>query len=356
MNAAAAALTAGPQVLLDDFPVDLAWSPDGRHVLVAGGEGRLHRVATDDANATLRGEQAPGLLSVAWQPGGKVVATAGQDGAVRLWDALSDDAGRVLHRGLQWPAGLGFEPKGKALAFATGKLLRVFGSDGTALAELGGHDTTLAQVAWRSSQELVASGNVALFVDRIAPDTQIVRHTLDGAPLSLAVSPDGRIAANGLQDGMVGFRYLIAQKRSRMSGYDGKVPHVAWSANSRYLATAATGVHELIVWDFSGKGPEGSEPMTLRAHTDRIESIAYAPAGAWLASGGRDGRLVLWRPGPAARGAVTDQPFDIQTLDAPIALLRWSRDGQRLAVAQADGRLRFYALSPSAGSSTRSRV
>ncbi|MEY4761509.1 MAG: hypothetical protein RLZZ200_1365 [Pseudomonadota bacterium] len=336
-------LEPGLELRLDDYPVDMAWSPDGKLLMVAGGEGRLHRVSIADGTATLRGEQSPGLLSVAWQPGGKLVATAGQDGAVRLWDSLSDDAGSLVHRGMQWPAGLCFEPKGKAIAFATGKLLRVFGLDGALQVEMG-HDVNLTQVAWRTSQELVATGNGALFVDRIAPDTESARHVLDGAPLSLAVSPDGRIAANGLQDGMVGFRYLIAQKRSRMSGYDGKVPHIAWSANSRYLATASSGAKEIVVWDFSGKGPEGSEPMELRAHMDRIESLAYAPEGAWLASGGRDGRLVLWKPGPAARGAVLDMPFDVQVLDGEVCLLRWSRDGRQLAAAQSDGRLRLFKL------------
>jgi WD40 repeat protein len=344
VNAVTGRLEPGLEARLDDYPVDLAWSPDGRHVMVAGGEGRLHRVSTTDGAVTLRGEQAPGLLSVCWQPGGKLVATAGQDGAVYLWDALADGEGQKVHRGMQWPAGLSFEPKGKALAFAAGKVVRVFGTDGVLRAELADHDVNLTQLAWRTSQELVASGNGALFIDRVAPDTQITRHALDGAPLSLAVSPDGRIAANGLQDGMVGFRYLIAQRRSRMSGYDGKVPHITWSANSRYLATGSSGSNEIIVWDFSGKGPEGSEPMELRAHTDRVEALAYAPEGAWLASGGRDGRLVLWRPGPAARGAVMDMPFDVQGLDAPICLLRWSRDGKQLVAAQADGRLRFFSL------------
>jgi WD40 repeat protein len=39
-----------------------------------------------------------------------------------------------------------------------------------------------------------------------------------------------------------------------------------------------------------------------------------------------------------------DMPFDVQGLDAPICLLRWSRDGKQLVAAQADGRLRFFSL------------
>jgi WD40 repeat protein len=344
VNASVARLEPGSQVLLDDYPVDLAWSPDARHVLVAGGEGRLHRIATADAAVVMRGEQPPGLLAVVWQPGGRIAATAGQDGCVRLWDALGGEESRVIHRGLQWPQGLGFDPKGKALAFASGKIVRVFGVDGTARGELADHDVNLLQLAWRTPSELVAAGNGALFLDRLAPESSVTRYTLDGAPLVLAVSPDGRVAANGLQDGMVAFRNLIAQKRSRMSGYDGKVAHVAWSANSRYLATVASGGHQVIVWDFSGKGPEGSTPMELHAHTDRVESLAYAPEGSYLASGGRDGRVVLWRPGPAARGGVTDRALDVLQLPAAVSLLRWSRDGRQLAVALADGRVTVLRL------------
>jgi WD40 repeat protein len=344
VSVAGARLEPGPEVRLDDYPVDLAWSPDGRQVVVAGGEGRLHIVSRGDATATLRGEQLPGLLAVVWQPGGTLIATAGQDGGVRLWDASAGDVGTVIHRGMQWPLGLGFEPRGKALAFATGRTVRIFGVDGTPRGELPDHDVNVTQLAWRTTTELVAAGNGALFVDRLAPDRSITKYTLDGAPLALAISPDGRVAASGLQDGMVAFRNLIAQKRSRMSGYDGKVALIAWSANSRYLATASTGGRQIIVWDFSGKGPEGTEPMELHSHTDRVESLAYAPDGAWLASGGRDGRVVLWKPGPAARGGVTDGALDVQPLAGPVSLVRWSRDGRHLAVAQADGRLCFFAL------------
>ena len=84
--------------------------------------------------------------------------------------------------------------------------------------------------------------------------------------------------------------------------------------------------------------------MELNSHVERVECLAFQPEGPYLASGGRDWRLVLWRPGPAARGAVSDAALDVQLLDAPVTQLAWSRDGKQLAAAQADGRLRFYSL------------
>ena len=344
MSRSTATLSAGAQVLLDDYPADLCWSPDGRYVVVAGGEGHLQRVSAEDASVLALGSHEPGLLAVSWQPGGKVLATSGQDGSVRLWDGLATTTteGRVVHRGMAWPLGLSFDPRGKRLAFAVGRTVHLLDVEGTPVGTLGPHAVQLSQLAWRNADELLVAGNGALFTDRISPELRSTQHLLDGGPLVLVISADGRIAATGQQDGQVNFRFLATQKRSRMSGYDGKVTQATWSANSRWLATAATGSGEIVVWDFSGKGPEGTEPLQLKAHQERVESLAFAPVGPWLASGGRDWRLGLWRPGPSQHGA--DEPVDMHLLDGPVGLLRWSRDGRRLAVAQADGRLRFYSL------------
>ena len=338
MSRAGASLQAGAQSPLDDFPVDLAWSADARHVLVAGGEGKLHRVTAADGAVDLLGEQQPGLLSVACQPGGNRVATAGQDGAVRLWEG---GASIIVHRGMGWPTGLAFEPRGKALAFAVGKQLRIHGLDGALLGDIGPHEVGITHLAWRNADELIVAGNGALFTDRLRPESSITRHVLEGTPQCLALSPDGRIAAAGLQDGQVQFRILPTQKRSRMSGYDGKLALVAWSGNSRYLATASTGSQDIVVWDFSGKGPEGSAPLELRLHAERIEALAFQPAGNHLVSVGRDGRVVLWKPGPGAQAAAA---LDVQLLDGAGSLARWSPDGRQLAVAQASGRVRCFAL------------
>jgi WD40 repeat protein len=97
----------------------------------------------------------------------------------------------------------------------------------------------------------------------------------------------------------------------------------------------------VVVWDFGGKGPEGSEPLQLEAHEERVEALAWQGAGAMLATAGKDWRLVLWRPGPGSR-----KPLDIQLLEGPAGMMGWSPDGKRLAVALTSGTVRFFSLSP----------
>jgi WD40 repeat protein len=323
----------------DDFPVDAVWSADSSTLIVGGGEGRIYEVASGGSAVTLLGEHAPGVLALAWQPKAQVFCSAGQDGSVRRWqrDESNVFAARVLHRSPRWPAGLAWRADGQALAFASGKDVQVLDAN-EQLQTLTGHSCPVSHLLWRGRDEIIAVGSGALFSDRV-DSGKVTQYVLEGIPLTLSLSPDMKIVASGLNDGAINFRYLNNQKRSRMSGYEGKVDQTGWSASSRYLATSSTGASSIAVWDFGSKGPEGSEPLQLNAHEERIESLVWHGSGPYLVSAGRDWRVALWRPGVA-----TPKALNIQLLDGPAALARWSPDGKQLAVAQTSGKVRFYQL------------
>jgi WD40 repeat protein len=324
---------------LDDYVVDLAWSPDGRQLALAGGEGKVALAAVGEkfTLATL-GEHMLGTLAVAWQPHAKRFATAGQDGSVALWDA---DAARQHKR---WKPGIGatqalaWSPLGEVLATAAGKSVTLWSAEGDKIHAFAPAASTAVALAFdRPGTDLGVALNGELAVHRIEKSRyETRRYKWPAACLTVNFSGNGRFLASGMADGTLHFWNRSTGKDSQMRGYDGKVQLVGFSDNSKYLASC-TG-NEMVLWDFSGKGPEGSKPIVLSGHTDRIEAFAWQTGGEHLLSGGRDWRLVLWRPGRAR------EPIDVQMTDGEISAMRWSPDGKRVAVGEKHGRVSLFEV------------
>jgi WD40 repeat protein len=335
-------------IALDTYVVDCVWSSDSAAVAIAGGEGAVLLITRATANPEVRklGQHALGTLAIAWQPGSGTIASSGQDGKVVLWNADAALPSKLLNSGTAWTEHLAYAPDGK-LATATGKTLDLWSREGDRVGQLAPHASTIAAIAWDASgRELAAATHRAMWIHRIEPPP-LSSHAYEvpSACLTVAFSPNGRMLVSGMQDGAVHLWYRTTARDSHMRGYAARVPLTHWSANSRHLATSAGS--QIVVWDFGGKGPEGSTPLELSAHTDRIDCLAYQPGGPWLASGGRDWRVALWWPGKA------ELPVDVQPCASEVSVLRWSPDGRFLAVGERGGQLSFYALVTKSASPTR---
>jgi WD40 repeat protein len=340
---------------LDDYVVDAAWAPDGRALVVVGGEGRTFLLAPRDLEARgaaldVRPLPAHGMggLACAWSPKGDVFATSGQDNAVVL-RAASDGGERArLRPGMGWSEHLAFSPDGARLAIATGKALALWSAADGALQHrfepLGG---AIAALAWdKPGRDLGAAINGGVVVHRVEGTTFARRHyKWSGQCLTVAFSPNGRTLATGLQDGSVHFWYLGSGKDSQMRGYPSRVNLTSWSGDGRYLATNAG--PDVVVWDFGGRGPEGSRPVQLRGHSDALECLAFQPGGGYLVSAGRDWRLSLWQPAKA------QVALDAHLTDSEASCLRWSPDGRYVAVGERKGRFTVFALDYPGGAAAR---
>ncbi|HET9865037.1 MAG TPA: hypothetical protein VFP37_16450 [Steroidobacteraceae bacterium] len=324
----------------DDYVVDFAWSPDGSHIAIAGGEGKVGLAKTGNGSLSLAvvGEHLMGTLAIGWQPHGRRFATAGQDGAVALWDA---EPAREFMRWKPAPGAtqaLVWAPRGDLLATASGKTVTLWTADGDKVHAFAPAPSTAAALAFdRPGTDLGVALNGGIAVHRIENSRyETRRYKWPAASLTVNFSGNGRFLASGMADGTLHFWNRSTGKDSQMRGYEGRVQLLGWSDNSRYLASC-TG-HEMVLWDFSGRGPEGSRPLVLSGHTDRVDGFAWQPGGEHLASGGRDWRLVLWRPGKAR------EPLDVQMVDGEISALRWSPDGRRLAVGEKQGRVTLFEM------------
>jgi WD40 repeat protein len=146
--------------------------------------------------------------------------------------------------------------------------------------------------------------------------------------LALVWSPDGRWLVSGNQDPSVHLWLPEKNDELQMSGYESKVPVVAFDRSSRWLATA--GGHDASVWDCAGAGPEGRAPSML-PHDGKVCAVAFQNAHGLLATASADGAVMLWSPERA-------QPLRATVrLPAPATKLAWSPDDQLLALGTERG-------------------
>jgi WD40 repeat protein len=338
MSATPGRLRARTRIDLGDYPVDAAWSADGKTLIVAGGEGSVLQVAsTATEPAVLLGRHRAGALAVACQKAGPLFASSGQDGIVMLWDARTLTA-KPIHEGEEWSERLAFADSGRWLAIAMGRTLQVHDETGELRHRITEHVGAIAAVAWRPKRnELAAAGNNAARIHRLEPNLQWRDYPVRGACLTANWSADGRILACGMQDGSVRLWNVASGTQSEIPGLGSRVFATEWGANGRYLAAAAG--ETLALCDLDSKSAHGSRPIELRAHSERLTALRFRPSGPWLVSAARDRRLLLWRAGGP------EHPQDAHLLPDECTLLRFSRDGALLAAGDALGGLTIYQCS-----------
>ena len=85
---------------LDDYAIDLAWSPGGDQLAAASAAGPISLFASADgaAGGVLPGHEN-GTNVLAW---GTALASGGQDGAVKFWDPASGQHTGTAALGRGW--------------------------------------------------------------------------------------------------------------------------------------------------------------------------------------------------------------------------------------------------------------
>jgi len=319
------------EVTLDDFITVTDIIGSGDRVLAGSLSGRAEilEAKTGETIAPLDGH-AMGVLSGAWSPDGTSVATAGHDARLRLYRAadLAPTASVALDG---WGTTLAWSPDAALVAVGAGRTVTVVEPDGTEVARWSDLPSTITAVAWSIDGMSVGAACYGglRWMRPSQPDRPPKHLAWKGSLLSIDVAPDGRWVAAGCQDASTHIWRLWSGEDLQMAGYPAKIEHLAWDPSSRYLAIGSVG--DVTIWDFSGKGPQGSTPTTLDGHTRHVSALAYNHDGSRLVSGDADGNLFVWAP--PKRTSPTGQIH----LDSGVAAVSWSADGSSLIVGTEHG-------------------
>jgi WD40 repeat protein/serine/threonine protein kinase len=310
--------------------------PSSTWLLAAGNDKvvRVWRLRDGALQRSLVGHSAWVELA-AFSPDGAHVATASRDGTVRLWHAEgTPNAGELA---ISWATGAGFVTD---MAFdATGRLVAgtsdgmVYLWDTTTTTMLASLEAT-AGVPVRSvgfdaqGRHFVAAGDDRL-VHVWRPDATFLRATLShGARVFDTVVAD-EVAYTFGADGTVKRWDLrraavVAEVRS-----EGEIEAPAVSAGGAVIWGDSKGN----VYRWTGGGPAA----VLARHAGFVRSLALAPDGRVVASGGADANVLLT---PVAGGP----SIRIEQHAPDVWGLAFSADGTRLATGDGAGRIRTFRV------------
>jgi WD40 repeat protein len=371
---------------LDDYVIDLAWSPDGTQLAAASASGpvtlfkstdgtKLHELPGHDNGtnclawrpANQRSEargQKPANLTSPLNPdlrpltSGSTLATGGQDGKVKLWDTIAGQHTGTAELGSAWVEHLAWRPvlqkpdsgdqkpavplpdpqtsasglwplASDCLAASAGRELVFLNADASLRHRFKPAPKTLSALAWQPKGGCLAAaffGGVCLWDadDFIAQKEFVYGNGIH----ALVWSPDSKWLVSGNQDPSVHLWIPETDIELNMSGYEGKVKELSYDFTSRWLATG--GGKDACIWDCAGDGPEGREP-TMLPHDTKICAVAFQHSHGLLASASQDGVLMLWSPD-------RKQPLRATVrMPSPATKLCWSPDDLQLAIGSEKG-------------------
>ena len=326
-------LRAGWSAEVDDYAIAGGWTRRGEKLVVADAAGGVYAFEGKSGRNAWAGHGAHdgGVLAMAIHPGGTSFATAGQDGRALVWGVAEGRAKQAIDVGTGWVENVAWSPDGRWLAASCSRQVHVYGADGREAWRSEDHPSTVSAIAWSRNGELATAcyGRVSFF--DVSTGELRQKFEWKGSLVSMALSPDGDVVACGSQDNSVHFWRRSTAEDSMMSGYPGKPSALAFDDAGTLLATG--GGDRVTVWSFHGGGPEGTRPGILDLHVEPVTTLAFARRALRLASGGRDGAVVVWSLRRNGEGG----PIGAAGVAGVVAELYWRPDGRALAALDAQG-------------------
>lgn len=314
-----------------DYVIALEVAGGGRLCLAGLGDGRVLGIDLGTGEEVFAvAAHAGGVLGVSPSPDGRFFATCGQEASAKLWTTQGELVRELPGGGGAWVEHVAWARAGGRLATASGKRVRVWTSEGEPIVETEPLASTVTGLAWRADGTgLAATCYGGVHILPFVPGAKARHLAWKGSLISVAWSPDAKVIACGSQDCSVHFWRLASGNDSQMSGYPWKPKALSWDHESKLLATSGEAV--VTVWDFRGKGPEGTRPIQLEGHQGVCTALAFGPKTGVLASGSQDTSVLLWEPRRGSR------PTRFGFLEDEVTCLSWHPEQDTLVAGDASG-------------------
>ncbi len=328
----------------DDALMDVAYSPDGRHLaLTQFAQGFVVRDLERAEDLVRPAHSAAVTYGVAWFPDGQRLAVAGKGPVLQVFELGASQPSLVVeHPELRSATSVCVSPDGERIYIRAGldgrSLASISASDGRLLALFPGHSQRVSGLALSPDGELLASSAYDDPIRLVNAHTGALVAELEhgtGNVYGLAFTPDSAALFSAATDGLVR-RWDLATGQSRLvvERYDDSFYHVSISPDGRQVATAGS-AGAVRLWSVEDR----RQLAMLADHVSAVSATAFSPDGGTLASAGYDKTLRLW------------------TLRAQEQLPRWQHDdevyrlsfdptGQHLATVTNDSRLHIWRRSP----------
>ena len=303
------------------------------------------------------------VTALAWSPNGKWFASASYDKTVQVWEAAS---GRQLltykdHR--DRVNALAWSPDSTQLASASNDgTVRVWNAlSGSTIFTYSGHNGPVHTLSWSPTysaygnalpSQIASAGidkTVHIWDATQGTNLYIFRQHTD-AVHAVAWSPDGRRIASAGEDHNVlvwyPFReqpkksffttftsFLSAQRDIvKMQSHTERVNGLAWSPDSKYIASASSDR-----WVLIQDAAAGSIAYSYGMGSKGMKNcVAWAPNGKHVASGGNDKTVDIWSM------ATRSSSFVYHGHIGYVTTVAWSPDSTRIASAGVDRTIQVW--------------
>jgi eukaryotic-like serine/threonine-protein kinase len=334
-------------------PCSMGFDRLGRRLAIAWTDGwiTLHDAKSGARQRTIAAPTGRPFNPVAISPDGQWIAGMGAEYRVQLYRADGSDESKPLGRHAEHVRSLEFSPDGKTLASAsidnTAKLWDVDRAE-ERLA-LRGHTARLNGVAYHPDGDLIATASddetVRLWDARSGVLLLVIRPGV-GSVLSVAFSPDGAHLACG-HDSVCLYTISGLREQRQLRGHTYEIFDVAFGADGRQVVSGSNN-HQVIGWD-SNSGRTlwnwNCDPGRVRP----LESLALSPVDRLVAVGpgtydgvelNPDFSVLLWDPnsGPVGGRALHGQ-------ESPVVAVAIDSHGRRLASGGRDGHVIVWDLA-----------